>query len=120
MKTPGSIPIGGELERAPSHGGLYRFAAIIELALAFGLVHVAYRALQHFTVFGQWDARIGAIRAAYAEITSQRLDRVARLISGLERNKNMDHEYAKSLHPSQRGQPPYTAQVFSSVGSGSF
>ncbi|HWX22061.1 MAG TPA: CPBP family intramembrane glutamic endopeptidase [Candidatus Binatia bacterium] len=51
----------GAPEQVPLRGGLGRFTAITEVVLAFGLVHVAYRALKHFTVFGQWDARTNFI-----------------------------------------------------------
>jgi hypothetical protein len=53
---PVEVNFLGAPERVPLHGGLGRFAALTEVAFAFGLVHVAYRALRHFTVLGQWDA----------------------------------------------------------------
>ena len=37
-------------------------AALTEVALAFALTHVAYRALKHFTVIGQWE---GAVRTNF-------------------------------------------------------
>jgi uncharacterized protein len=61
MKPRESIPITGDPENVPSHSSLDRFAAITEVALAFALVHVAYRAVKYFTVLGQWDAQTNFI-----------------------------------------------------------
>jgi len=36
-----------------------RIAAIIEVVLAFALVHVTYRALKHFTPLGRWEGAVG-------------------------------------------------------------
>ena len=36
-----------------------RAAAIIEVWFAFGLVHVTYRALKHFTPVGRWEGAVG-------------------------------------------------------------
>jgi membrane protease YdiL (CAAX protease family) len=56
MRPSASSPVNGKPESGPSHGGFGRFAAITEVVLAFGLVHVAWHALKDFTAFGQWDA----------------------------------------------------------------
>jgi CAAX protease family protein len=61
MRTGSAAPVTGEAERVPLHRGLDRFAAITEVVLAFGLVHVTYRALKQFTVFGQWDSQTNFI-----------------------------------------------------------
>src|SRR6266705_1651839 len=61
MKTRESIPVIGEPEGVPSHSGLDRFAAIAEVVLAFALVHVAYRAVKRFPLWGQWDAQTNFI-----------------------------------------------------------
>ncbi len=36
-----------------------RTLAIVEVAIAFGLTHLAYRAIKHFTVVGAWEAAAG-------------------------------------------------------------
>jgi hypothetical protein len=41
----------------PLHGGFDRFAAITEVVLAFGLVHVSWQALKYFIMLGQWFAQ---------------------------------------------------------------
>src|SRR5260370_40924111 len=61
MRTGTSIRVTGEPERVPLRDGLDRFAAITEVTLAFGLVHVTYRTIKSFTVFGQWDAQTNFI-----------------------------------------------------------
>jgi hypothetical protein len=40
---------------------LRRLVGIFEVAFAFALVHLPYRALKHFTVLGQWDAQTNFI-----------------------------------------------------------
>src|SRR5260370_27335976 len=61
MRISTSIPVAGRPERVPLRNSLGRVAAITEVTLAFGLVHVTYRALKYFTVFGQWDAHTNFI-----------------------------------------------------------
>jgi len=61
MKTGASLPVTGAPESKPARSGLDRTAAIIEVVLAFALVHVAYRALKRFTVLGEWDAQTNFI-----------------------------------------------------------
>lgn len=49
-------------DTASTRGTLARAVAIAEVVLAFVLVHVAFRALKHFTVIGQWE---GAARTNF-------------------------------------------------------
>ena len=54
MSPGASSPVTGKPKPVPLHGGFDRFAAIAEVLLAFGLVHVAWEALRYFTVLGKW------------------------------------------------------------------
>jgi len=62
MSTGTPISIAEAPERVPSGSGWNRVAAIVEVVLAFALTHLAYRALKHFTVIGQWE---GAARTNF-------------------------------------------------------
>jgi hypothetical protein len=62
VRTGTSAPLTGKPEQMPMRGGLDRFGAIAEVTLAFELVHVTYRALNSFTLFGQWDAQTNLVR----------------------------------------------------------
>ncbi|MBV9865691.1 MAG: CPBP family intramembrane metalloprotease [Abitibacteriaceae bacterium] len=57
--STGSIPIVETLRRTPPANGGDRVAAIVEVVLAFALVHVTYRALKHFTIIGAWEGKAG-------------------------------------------------------------
>lgn len=61
MSPGASSPVTGKSEPVPLHGGFDRFAAIAEVVLAFGLVHVGWQALRYFTVFGKWLAHTNLI-----------------------------------------------------------
>jgi membrane protease YdiL (CAAX protease family) len=63
MKAPDtfSFKIPADRESVPPHSAWDRLAAITEVALAFALTHLAYRALKHFTVLGKWDAQTNFI-----------------------------------------------------------
>ncbi len=50
-----SMAAGDAAKRPPSGSSLDRVLALIEVMVAFVLVHVTFRAIKHFTVVGQWN-----------------------------------------------------------------
>jgi membrane protease YdiL (CAAX protease family) len=55
MKVGLFIPVIGAPERTPSYNRLGRVVAVIEILVAFVLVHIAFRALKQFTYLGKLE-----------------------------------------------------------------